>query len=714
MEVVGPGNLSAGGGDVKHGGLPKHAPRVFRFAAFELRTGTRELLRNGIHIKLQIKPFQVLEALLENPGELVTRDELRHKLWPSGTFVDFESGLNTAINRLRVALGDSAEAPRYIETLPRLGYRFISRVQTLGNEIAISDATPESPSLPAVVAPLAVDAPLSERIPVSAAVFAIAITLLVFGLLLAGFVYQFPARHSAPEFSPVSFRGGALISARFLSGSRIIYSARLNGVRQSFVSDIDGSNDYALPIRGIITSVSQQGDLAILSEDSSKAGCPIRLLIRSSLNGRRAETLTQNASLADWGPDGKQLAVVREVGTNYLLEFPVGAVIYRSQGWIDSVRVSRNGREVAFLEHPVRDDDAGHLRIVDAAGHTVLVTKDWGSAAGLAWSASGTEVWVTASNEAGRRTLYAVPRSGRIRALSTQPQSLRLLDVSSSGHALLAIDDTRLTMRAAVSENEPERDISQFDFSHIDDISQNGSVLLFTEAGDAGGQHYTAFVYDQSTHKVKRLGSGRGLSLSPDGTQALTIDPQHRTALNLIDLPGGRSATLPASGFQYQWARFFKPGQLLVGGAYPGRPLTICSMNQSNGALVPIPAAPYLDYVAVSPDGTKIAGRLTGHTEIFDLATKTTHRLLPEASSLPIGWSADGKNLFLVSMDQPAYSILKLNVATGQSRPWKTIVPQNKETFIGLAAIVAAPASGAYAYSASQQLSRLYLVDGIS
>ena len=89
---------------------------------------TGELRKNGVRIRLQGKPFQILQALLEHPGEVVTRDELRKRLWPADTFVDFESGLNTAANRLRLTLGDSAENPRYIQTLSRTGYRFIASV----------------------------------------------------------------------------------------------------------------------------------------------------------------------------------------------------------------------------------------------------------------------------------------------------------------------------------------------------------------------------------------------------------------------------------------------------------------------------------------------------------------------------------------------------------------------------------------------------------
>ncbi|HEU5231487.1 MAG TPA: winged helix-turn-helix domain-containing protein [Terriglobales bacterium] len=101
---------------------------VVRFAEFEADLRTGELRRDGRLLKVQGKPFQVLSALLVRPGDLVTREELRQSLWPADTFVDFEHGLNTAINKVREALRDSASNPRFIETLPRRGYRFIGAV----------------------------------------------------------------------------------------------------------------------------------------------------------------------------------------------------------------------------------------------------------------------------------------------------------------------------------------------------------------------------------------------------------------------------------------------------------------------------------------------------------------------------------------------------------------------------------------------------------
>jgi DNA-binding winged helix-turn-helix (wHTH) protein len=123
--------------------LPKfQLPRVLRFGTFEVDVPAGELRKNGMKVKLQEQPFQVLCVLVEHPGEVVTREELRSRLWPADTFVDFDHGLNGAIKSLRDALGESAETPIFVETLARRGYRFIGNVETPG---APSSARPKQP-----------------------------------------------------------------------------------------------------------------------------------------------------------------------------------------------------------------------------------------------------------------------------------------------------------------------------------------------------------------------------------------------------------------------------------------------------------------------------------------------------------------------------------------------------------------------------------------
>src|SRR5690242_14895261 len=104
---------------------PAEDARVYRFSYFEFCPASGEVRKHGVRIKVQEQPLKLLEALLEAPGALVTREELHSRLWPDDTFVDFDHGLNAAAARLRQALGDSARPPRFIESVPRRGYRFI-------------------------------------------------------------------------------------------------------------------------------------------------------------------------------------------------------------------------------------------------------------------------------------------------------------------------------------------------------------------------------------------------------------------------------------------------------------------------------------------------------------------------------------------------------------------------------------------------------------
>src|SRR6266581_5794132 len=116
--------------------------RRYRFGIFEVDSTTGELRRKGVRVKLHSQPFQVLFMLLERPGELLTREEISRALWSDGTFVDYEHGVNSAVNRIREALGDPASNPRFIETLARRGYRFVAPVE----RVALGEAPSSPPS----------------------------------------------------------------------------------------------------------------------------------------------------------------------------------------------------------------------------------------------------------------------------------------------------------------------------------------------------------------------------------------------------------------------------------------------------------------------------------------------------------------------------------------------------------------------------------------
>src|SRR5689334_14795370 len=131
------------------------ADRRVSFGVFDLDLATGELRKHGLRIRLQRQPFEVLALLVERAGDVVTREELQQKLWPANTFVDFDHGLNKAINKIREALGDSAEAPRFVETVARRGYRFLADVRVSSPSGPVPPATAVSAPAPgpAVAAP---------------------------------------------------------------------------------------------------------------------------------------------------------------------------------------------------------------------------------------------------------------------------------------------------------------------------------------------------------------------------------------------------------------------------------------------------------------------------------------------------------------------------------------------------------------------------------
>src|SRR6516162_7404063 len=145
---------------------PVRPTQAIRFGDFEADLQAGQLRKHGVRIKLQEQPFQILAMMLERPRGVVTREELRQKLWPGDTFVDFDHGLNNAINRLREALNDSADTPRFIETLPRRGYRFVAEVKSEppapieeSSQFTFTELS-NAPSVGALESPLVVTPPL--------------------------------------------------------------------------------------------------------------------------------------------------------------------------------------------------------------------------------------------------------------------------------------------------------------------------------------------------------------------------------------------------------------------------------------------------------------------------------------------------------------------------------------------------------------------------
>ena len=654
-------------------------PKVVRFGVFELDERTGELRKQGVRQKLQGKPFQVLHALLKTPGQVVTREELRLRLWPSDVFVDFERGLNTAANRLRTALGDSAESPRYIETLARVGYRFIAPIEIVEPARAL-DERPEQ-DVETALSPM--------RRPATLVAFA-ACTLLVLVAAAAWFGVRRPAP-VAFRFHQVTFRRGQVAAARFApDGHSILYTASWdNGPRQLFLTNPFSPESRLLGLPGQrLVSVSPSGELALLSADGTM---PITggILSRVPMNGGTPLPVERHVMSADWSPDGSGLAIVHAIeGTNQL-EYPVGTVIYKTPGWISSVRIAPRGDALAFIEHPVRNDNRGSVKIIER-GHPVrMLSGDWPNAGGLAWHPTSHEIWFTASRDGSAKTLWAVSMAGALRPVTQIAGTMTLRDVAPDGGLLVSRETEQLEMTALINGDPAPHNLSWLDWSRVADISADGRLVLFDESGIGAGPQYLMYVHRLDSGATVRLGPGRAMALSPDGKFALALGTEDRSRFRLVPLEEGKAVELPITGLEYQWGRYFPDGQRIITLANePGRPLRLYVLPLQ-GKPIPITPPTVVRNLAISPDGNEVAVLSANSTlAIYPVAEGGAARTIPTTEALaPLLWtSAPGgsgkRDGWLYVQHLGAYTqiptrISRLHLQSRRLEPWQAIAPSD-------------------------------------
>jgi DNA-binding winged helix-turn-helix (wHTH) protein/Tol biopolymer transport system component len=643
----------------EHNAIPV-SRQIVRFGVFELDFRSGELRKQGVKLKLQGKPLQLLIALVQRPGEVVTREEFRRQLWPSDVFVDFDSSLNTAINRLRFVLGDSAETPRYVETLARTGYRFIAPI----------DATALPPPL--------VDQ-TSRRHGMRVAAVALAPVLLV--LVVATLVAFRNVRPAEFRFKQVTFRRGQIWGARFAPDGRgILYTANWdNGPRQLFLTSPASPESRALGFEQLrLVSVSRTGELALMSFDGTM---PITggTLSTVPMNGGAPKAAERNIMAADWDQKG-QLALVRAVEGANQLEFPPGTVLHRTSGWMSGVRVSPSGDRLAFIEHPVRHDNRGTLKVIESGGAARALTREWANAGGIAWHPQTNDVWFTASPDGSPKSLWKVTLSGDVRQVASIAGTMTLRDIAPDGRGLASRDTQQLEMAALVDGEPSQRNLTWLDWSRVADISPDGRVVLFDESGVAGGSQYTVYLHRLDDRSTVRVGSGLAMTFSPNGRAVLAGDTEDRTRLRLVPLADGKPEELTPSGLEYQWAKYFPDGKSLLALANePGGPLRLY-VQPLGGTPVPLTPPGTVRNTAISPDGSEVAifsadGKLMVYR--VDRGGTAGRAIATREPLAPLLWMADGS---LIVQHVGAYTqiptrISRFELSTGKLEALSELAP---------------------------------------
>ena len=671
-----------------------------QFGPFELNLRTGELRRQGIKVKLQPRPLQILRALLKTPGAIVSREELRRELWSKDTFVDFESGVNTAVNRLRIALGDSAEHPRYIETLSRTGYRFMGSVTT---------PTPYPVALPAM------QSPLKPRFSLPWARIAIVAACISLALGSAAMISE-RSRHEAVRFQQVTFGRGQVSSARFTSSRDVLYVAQWEREpRRFFLAGLHSPVPRALGFEGLtLQAISPSGELALLQTDSTM-NIGGGTLLRAMMIGGPSTLVADHVFGADWEREGSRLALVRAVDGAQQLEFPLGHVLYRTSGWIGNIRVSPFDNRIAFVDHPVRHDDAGKVKLVDAAGNPQTLASGWASVSGLAWR-SARELWFTGTRDSSPRSLWAVTMHGNVRSVGQAPGILTLRDISPDGRVLLTVESRRLEMAGRISQDQKERDFSLTDWSRVQQLSRDGSLILFDESGEGSGAHTVSYVRNTQTGQVVRLGEGSAQGLTPDGKEALLIS-EDRRQLSLTPVSGEPTHVLDEDGLEHQWVRFFPDGErLLTLAAHRSEPLKLYVQPLRGGKTFPLTGPLMVRNVAIDPSGKTVAALTPeGKLALYSVPSGGCVYLPSDGPLAPIRWSRDGVWLFVQHLGVPNSSsaeVSKIHIDTGEIRHWRTIAPADPIGVNSITGIAIADDERSYVYSYRRVLSGLYVASG--
>jgi eukaryotic-like serine/threonine-protein kinase len=551
---------------------------------------------------------------------------------------------------------------------------------------------------------------------------ALVATALAAGVLVAGIlVGKRLGSRPPPSFHQLTFRRGEISSARFApDGQTILYAALWDGRPvEIFQNRRERPESRSFGLTGAdVLSISRSGEMAV-SLDRHIAGPFMRSGTLAQLGvagGGAPRQISDDVQWADWGPDSKNVAVVREVGTRRQLEFPIGKVLYKTDGWISHPRVSPNGDLVAFLDHPSYGDDGGKVAVVDAAGNKKLLSELFATLFGLAWSPKGDEVWFTSAPYGFNRGIYAVTLSGDQRLLSRVTGNLTLQDISHDGVALVSHDVLRAGVVGLAPGEEKERDLSWLDWSLLRSLSADGKVIYFGEAGEGGGDGYSSYVRGTDGSPAIRLGEGSPTSLSPDGKWALAIRRSTTTG-ELVAYPTGtgEAKVLPMSGLKAQDADWTPDGKrIVVEAEESGHGVRIYLRDFPEGKARAISPEGYQIFVnTVSPDGKSIAVRgPDGRLYLYPLEGGEPTPL-PGLTSLDrlVGWTNDRK-LYVFRRAAPA-QVFRYDPATGQKELWKELMPRDSAGVSEIGRVVPTPDGKAYAYVYIRTLSDLYLVEGL-
>jgi len=548
--------------------------------------------------------------------------------------------------------------------------------------------------------------------------WAIAAVLLVATLLLLG--RQWQQRTQSPSYQRLTYAAGTVYLARFAPDFRsIVYSAAWNGNPLQLFSTV-GDSFLTQPVNvrdANLLAVSRTGELAVALRGAHRAHLETEggMLARTPLAGGSPREILEDVPWADWDANG-ELAVVHHTQDRDRIEYPIGHVLYQTNGWISHLRFSPQGDKIAFMDHPESWDDNGSVSFMDLGGHVVKLSTGWESADGLAWSPDGKEVWFTAAEKGLNRELMAVNLSKSLRRVLALPSGMTLEDVAPDGRVLVSVDAERLAMATAARDGKAV-DISWRDWTIAKDISRDGKSVLFEDASEASGPHYSLGIRNLDGTPPVLLGDGSGGGLSPDGKWAISVLKGNTERVTLVPIGPGQPRTIAIPGLEHIAngnVHFLADGKhITLNANEPGHGERTYLVDFEGGK--PIPITPEgIASGLISPDGQFIVRSDAAGVGVYPTAGGAP-RFIPnlESDFLPILWSEDNSSVYGYVRDQILTKVYKVNLSTGEKTLLQELQPETTVGVVYLAPVVMTRDGSRFAYSYYQVSSVLYLISGL-
>lgn len=529
---------------------------------------------------------------------------------------------------------------------------------------------------------------------------------------------------SSPLYQRLTFERGTVYSARFTSDGRtIVYGASWNGHPLRIFSTLPDSL-LARPLdlsSADLLALSRTNEMALALHGTHGSHLTFEnaMLARSPLVGGTPRELLQDVRGADWSPSG-ELAVVHHVSTHDRLEFPIGKILYETNGWISDVRFSPDGQEIAFMDHPARWNDPGSVCVTDLAGNRKVLSAGWLTADGLAWTKNGKEIWFTASESGStNRNLWAVNLSSRLRKVLAVPGGFTMQDIAADGRVLATLNNERLAMEWTDKNKGDSQDLSWYDWSVAKDISPDGQWVLFEEDGEPSSNNEVIAIRKVDGSPPIRLGDGAVDGLSPDGKWAVSISKGSPPQLTLLPVGPGQARQIALPGLErlQSGAHFLPDGKrIVVNGNAAGHIGRTYLVDISEGK--PEPVTPEGVYATLpSPDGKYLAGvDSSDHMQKVFPVDGGSPRAVPgiDSSYALAQWSADGKALYFYRLGEVPMTVERVDIATGKMARTRELVPADRAGVVSIAPVVSNVDASEFAYSYYQSLSVLYVISGLN